>query len=155
MARPCKGSNGYWERAHRIIQVIYAHSIPATATRKADISLTLHRRPILPILPAKKLRVASPDLITLEEPLGPRGMAKGPGAKRDKRSRWQKFWSRINPFKMTKAFVKGVSTGGFVLMKVEGGGLYRIQRDGWVWEDRGLDRLFGAKEALGVVKRLS
>lgn len=103
----------------------------------------------------KRLRVTSPDLITLDEPLGPRGIGKAQGAKRDERSRWQKFWSKINPLRVTKALVKGISTGGFVLMKVEGMGVYRIQRDGWVWENRGLDRLFGAKEALGVVRRLS
>jgi hypothetical protein len=140
--------------ALRIIQVIYAHSIPATATRKAGISLTLYRRPILPTLPMKKLRVASPELITLGGPLHPKAAAKTVEAG-DKGTRWRKFRSRINPVRLITALMKGISTSGFVMMKVEGMGTYQIQREGFVWEKRGLDRLFKTKEEPDVLSQLS
>ncbi|CUS12238.1 unnamed protein product [Tuber aestivum] len=133
----------------RLIQAIYAHPIPATGTRPASISLTLHRRPILPTLPMKKLRVASPNMVTLEEPIHTtiRPVA-APGVAEDECTGWQKVWSKINPAKVLARAVSGISTSVFVLVKVEGMGSYRIHRDGWVWERRGLDRIFKARNVV-------
>ncbi|KAG0138650.1 hypothetical protein HOY82DRAFT_462 [Tuber indicum] len=135
----------------RLIQVIYAHPIPATVTQPASVSLTLHRRPILPTLPVKKLHVASPNMVTLGEPIHPaiRPAAK-PVVVEDRHTRWQKFWSKLSPAKVFARAVNGISTSGFVLVKVEGMGSYRIHKDGWVWERRGLDRIFKARNPMQI-----
>ncbi|RPB04828.1 hypothetical protein L873DRAFT_1840296 [Choiromyces venosus 120613-1] len=132
----------------RLIQVIYAHPIPATATRPASISLTLHRRPILPTLPMKKLHVASPNMVSLGEPLHPTIRSVAEPVVEDTQTGWQKVWSKISPIKIFARAINGISTSGFVLLKVEGMGGYRIHRDGWVWERRGLDRIFKVRNAM-------
>lgn len=132
----------------RLIQVIHAHPIPATARTPARVSITLHRRPILPMLPMKKIKVASPDLITLGEPLQPVGSLKAAPAEEvkveDTRSAATKVRHGVTgaPFKVFDFFRKALSTSGFVLLRVEGEGKFRVSKDGWVWEKRGLDMLF-------------
>ncbi|KAG0643917.1 hypothetical protein HOY80DRAFT_1019864 [Tuber brumale] len=133
----------------RLIQAIYAHPIPATVTRPAGVSLTLHRRPILPTLPVKKIHVASPNMVILGEPIHPAVRpAAEPVVVEDRHTKWQKVWSKINPAKVFARAVNGISTSGFVLVKVEGMGSYRIHKDGWVWERRGLDRIFKARNPM-------
>ena len=94
--------------------------------------------------------MASPGMVTLGEPISPaiRSMA-GPVAE-DKRTGWQKVWGKISPAKIYASAVNGISTSGFVLMKVEGLGSYRIHKDGWVWERRGLDRIFKVRNAVQI-----
>lgn len=129
----------------RIIQIIHAHPIPGTARTAPRISITLHRRPILPTLPMKKIHVSSSDLISLEGPLQPvLRVSESQPEMEDKRSAVTKIRHGITgaPFKVFDFFRKALSTGGFALLRVEGMGSFRLSKDGWVWERRGLDRLF-------------
>ncbi|KAH8155589.1 uncharacterized protein LAJ45_00599 [Morchella importuna] len=132
----------------RLIQVIHAHPIPATTRSPASVSITLHRRPILPTLPMKKIEIASPDLISLGEPLQSIGVLKAaPAAEtqvQDTRNMVTKIKHGVTgaPFKAFDFFRSALSTSGFVLLRAEGEGKFRLSKDGWVWEKRGLDLLF-------------
>lgn len=49
------------------------------------------------------------------------------------------------PLKVFAFARRALSTKGFVALKVEGVGRFRLSRDGQLWERRGLDRLFRAQ----------
>lgn len=93
--------------------------------------------------------MASPSMVTLGEPISPaiRSVAE-PAVTENGRTGWQKVWGKINPAEAFARAANGVSTSGFILMKVEGIGSYRIHKDGWVWERRGLDRIFKVRNTV-------
>jgi len=95
--------------------------------------------------------VASPSMVTLGEPFSPviRPVA-GPVTTESERTGWQKVWDKIGLAKVFARAANGISTSGFILMKVEGIGSYRIHKDGWVWERRGLDRIFKVRNAVQI-----
>lgn len=129
----------------RLVQIIHAHPIPGTARTPPSVSITLHKRPLFPTLPMRKIQVASPELITLGEPLQPIHPAKAAAPPlEDTRNAVMKVRHAITgaPFKTFDFFRKALSTGNFVPLNVDGVGRFRISKDGWVWERRGLDRLF-------------
>lgn len=127
--------------------MIHAHAIPSTARRPSSVSITLFRRPILPLLPMKKIHVSSPGLISLGESLQPRVEALTGSKTNDSRSVVTKMRQAITgmPLKVFAFARRALSTKGFVALKVEGVGRFRLSRDGQLWERRGLDRLFRAQ----------
>ncbi|KAI5857030.1 hypothetical protein BZA05DRAFT_387044 [Tricharina praecox] len=137
------GVNGRWE--DRLLQKIYAHPV---AGAPGTVKFVLHRRPILPGLPDRKITVAHASDITLSRVLQPvvaaPTMAKKPqigGVKRMGRMLLEA------PFTFFHAAKNLVVNDEFVTVKVKGGGTYSLHQDGWVWERRGIDRLFGTKAA--------
>lgn len=129
---------------NRIIQVIHAHAIPGTARMPSSVSITLFRRPVLPLLPMKKIHVSSPGVISLGESLQPRLAAPTESEIEDRRGAVTKVRHGITgaPFRVFDFFRRALSTEGFVVIKVDGVGRFRLSKDGQVWERRGLDRLF-------------
>jgi len=127
---------------YRLIRAIYTNPIRATVVQPPSILLTLHHCPILPTLPTKMFCVAYPNRVTLREPISPAARPfVPPVVVEDKSQGWQKFWSKISPAKIFARAASGISTSGFILMKVKGIGSNRIQKDAWVGERIGLDRM--------------
>lgn len=94
----------------------------------------------------KKIHVSSPRLISLGESLQPRLVVPPRPETKDRRSAMTKVRQAITgvPFKVFAFARRALSTNGFVALKVEGVGRFRLSREGELWERRGLDRLFRA-----------
>lgn len=95
----------------------------------------------------KRIHVASPALISLGESLQPRLAAPTEPGIEDRRGAVTKVRHGITgaPFKVFDFFRRALSTEGYVAIKVDGVGRFRLSKDGQVWERRGLDRLFKAQ----------
>lgn len=94
----------------------------------------------------KKIHVSSPGLISLGESLQPRLVVPPKPEAKDRKSTMTKVRQAITgvPFKVFAFARRALSTNGFVALKVEGVGRFRLSREGELWERRGLDRLFRA-----------
>ncbi|KAL7268872.1 hypothetical protein RUND412_008486 [Rhizina undulata] len=131
----------------RLIQMIRAHPIPAKRGKPPSVSITLFRRPILPLLPMKKIHIQSPKDILLDfplqsvQPVGQRKAMEGP------KSTGRKIVDAITsiPFMTFRGARNMLTTENFVPLRIDGGRAYGLDKDGWVWELRGLDRLFGVR----------
>lgn len=92
----------------------------------------------------RKIHVSSPELISLGESLQPRIPTPPESGMEDGRGTVAKVRHGITgaPFRLFNFFRKALSTEGFVVLKVDDEGRFRLSKDGQVWERRGLDRLF-------------
>jgi hypothetical protein len=133
----------------RIIQKIYATPIPPVGYRPASVSIVLHRRAILPLLPNRKIFVDNPKMITLDGPLrssapdsvAPHGEAVKVGLGR----RMMRVVSE-GPFRLFSVAKSTVTTNSFIPLRISNGESYMLHKDGWVWEKKGLERLLGSRK---------
>jgi len=133
----------------RIIQKIYATPIPPVGYRPASVSIVLHRRAILPLLPNKKIVVNNPKMIILDSPLRssaadfvvPHGEAVKVGLGR----RMMRAASE-GPFRLFSVAKSAITTNNFISLGISNGESYMLHKDGWVWEKRGLERLLGLRK---------
>ncbi|KAI5801207.1 hypothetical protein EDC01DRAFT_647231 [Geopyxis carbonaria] len=143
-----------WFYPTRIVQKIFAHPVPAVGNRPAGITLMLHRRPLVPLFPAKKIAVDNPHKLTLDAafhgpntPPPPAPVAAVAEEAPKQNVVLRVFKSVVNaPFNAFMGARRMITTQDFVLLMHQDGVGFQIHRDGWVWQRRGLDQLFGARK---------
>lgn len=129
------GGGGY-----RLLQKIYA--VPLSGG--GGLKFVLHRRPIIPFMPMRKITVARAEDITLSRAMQPLVAPVPPPAAPPqiggvKRLEGTLMEAPLKIFHLAKSLV---ANDEFVMVKVKGGGTYALYQDGWVWERRVIDRLF-------------
>ena len=130
------GGGGSQSRAgiYRIVQKIYA--VPGGE----KLSFVFHRRPLLPLLPERRIEVDSANKVMFDKPLEPRHDSARITLEAPNR-----------PEGVLDAIAKKLpvarlifDTSKFNGLDVDGRRL-QIARDGWIWEKRGLDTLFASR----------
>ena len=121
---------------YRIIQKIYA--VP-----KGDkLLFVFHRRPLLPLLPERRIEVDDANKVMFDKPLEPR---------HDFARITLEAPSRRPEEGVLDAIAKKLPVARLIFDTSKfngldvGGGRYQIAKDGWVWEKRGLDTLFASR----------
>lgn len=133
-----------------IVQKITAIPFRPSPNRPPTIKIRLYKRNPVPFLPEKKILVDNVNLLTLMEPLQPIRGAGGPEitpmTKLDPATR---FVARLIslPFKVFRVAKDTITTANFVSLKLENGMLLSLPKDAWVWERRGIDKLFQSRKS--------
>lgn len=125
-----------------MLQKIYAvpTGVPGT------VKFVLHRRPLVPFFPERKIAVDKVEDITLSRAMQPLVLLAPPA--QPSPGVWHLGRNAVEaPFKIFHAARSFLAGDEFVTLNVKGVGAYSLHQDGWVWEKRGIDRLFKIKTA--------